>query len=113
WMVLKQHHWIPQQAKTEPGHEPGDSLSMCPAHHRLFDRYHFFYMQIHKFVFINYSGAHSLQQLYGKAVALDINHCHAPFPSVFIIHEMHVHGFNPLQPITPDIPDTIHWKDWI
>ncbi|KIJ29392.1 hypothetical protein M422DRAFT_188522, partial [Sphaerobolus stellatus SS14] len=119
WMVIKQHHWIPQQDKTEPGHAPGDSLSMCPTHHRLFDRYNSFYTlpphykQIHKFVFVNYLGAHSLQQLYGKAVALDINHCHASFPSVFIIHEMCVHGFNPFQPITPDMPNTIHWKDWI
>ncbi|KIJ34415.1 hypothetical protein M422DRAFT_263558 [Sphaerobolus stellatus SS14] len=65
----------------------------------------------HHWIFINYSGACLLQQLHGKAIALDINHYHAPFQFVFIIHEMCIHGFNPFQPIAPDIPDTICWKD--
>ncbi|KIJ35660.1 hypothetical protein M422DRAFT_180445 [Sphaerobolus stellatus SS14] len=26
---------------------------------------------------------------------------------------MRVRGFHPFQPITPDMPDTIRWQDWI
>jgi hypothetical protein len=64
-------------------------------------------------VFINYSGHLNLQQFHGKAVALDIKEKYAPFPSLFIIHEMRVRGFHPFQPIDPTIPDNIPWQDWI
>ncbi|KIJ50472.1 hypothetical protein M422DRAFT_245759 [Sphaerobolus stellatus SS14] len=116
WKMLKQRHWIPQEAKDDPRHEPRDGLLMCPNHHQMFDLYRFFLRYHHdsgKFIFINYSGAPSLEEFHGKAVALDINDRYAPFPSIFIIHEMRVRGFNPFQPITYDIPDTIPWQDWI
>lgn len=64
-------------------------------------------------MFINYSGNQYLQQHHGKAIALDIKDKHAPFPSLFIIHEMRVRGFRPFQPVTPTIPDDISWQDWI
>lgn len=64
-------------------------------------------------MFVNYSGAPTLQQFHGKAIALDIKDHHAPFPSLFIIHEIRVRGFHPLQPTAPDIPDAIPWQDWI
>jgi hypothetical protein len=105
---------------------------MCKTHHGRFDSYGFFIRffpdvrlirlwfgpsiyskQIGKFVFINYSGHPNLQQFHGKAVALDIKDKHAPFPSLFIIHEMRVRGFHPFQPIVPTIPDGIPWQNWI
>jgi hypothetical protein len=52
-------------------------------------------------VFINYSGHPNLQQFHGKAIALDIKDKYAPFPSLFIIHEMRVRGFHPFQPVVP------------
>ena len=38
---------------------------------------------------------------------------YAPFPSLFIIHEMRVRGFHPFQPVAPTVPDDILWQDWI
>jgi len=64
-------------------------------------------------VFINYSGHEYLEQFHGKAIALDIKHKHAPFPSIFIIHEMRVRGFHPFRPVAPTVPDDIPWEDWI
>jgi hypothetical protein len=65
------------------------------------------------FVFINYSGRPDLNILHGKAIAIDIDEQHAPFPSIFIVHEMRVRGHNPFQPIQPNLPDVIPWQDWI
>jgi len=64
-------------------------------------------------VFINYSGNRFLQQFHGKSIALDIKDKYAPFPSLFIIHEMHVHGFHHFQPVDPTVLDDIPWQDWI
>ena len=64
-------------------------------------------------MFINYSGHRYLQEFHGKAIALDIKDKYAPFPSLFIIHEMRVRGFHPFQPVVPTIPDDIPWQDWI
>lgn len=69
--------------------------------------------QIRKFVLINYSGNQNLLPYHGKAVALDIKDRDAPFPSLFIIHEMRVRGFNPFEPVSPTVPDDILWQDWI
>jgi len=62
---------------------------------------------------VNYSGIEDLQPYHGKAVALDVDDHHAPYPSVFIIHEMRVRGFHPFQPIQVDVLDDIPWQDWI
>ena len=64
-------------------------------------------------MFINYAARPDLQQFHGKAIAIDINDRYAPFPSLFIIHEMRVRGFHPFQPVSPTVPDDIHWQDWI
>jgi hypothetical protein len=71
--------------------------------------------QISRFIFVNYSGSASasLQPFHGKAVALDIQHEYAPFPSLFIIHEMRVRGFHPFQPTETMMSDDITWQDWI
>jgi hypothetical protein len=84
---------------------------VCPFFHCV--RSHVYHKQISKFVFINYIGSESLQPHHGKAVALDIRHPHAPFPSLFIIHEMRVRGYHPFRPTEPVIPDDITWQDWI
>ena len=105
---------------------------MCKTHHGHFDSYAFFIRfypdvrlirlwfgpsiyskQIRKFVFINYSNHRYLQEFHGKAIALDIKEKYAPFPSLFIIHEMRVRGFHPFQPVVPTVPDDIPWQDWI
>ena len=69
--------------------------------------------QVRKFVFVNYSNHPDLQSFHGKAVALDIRDRHAPFPSLFIIHEMRVRGFHPFEPVSPAISHELSWQDWI
>jgi len=69
--------------------------------------------QTRKFVLVNYSNSRDLQPFHGKAIALDIRDRRAPFPSLFILHEMRVRGFHPFQPITPAMPDSSPWQDWI
>jgi len=64
-------------------------------------------------VFINFSNSEDLEQYHGKAVALDIRDVYAPFPSLFIIHEMRVRGANPFEPVSPAISDDLPWQDWI
>jgi hypothetical protein len=108
---------------------------MCPNHHTNFDQYQFFIrydfvvglsplvfgrldQSIHckqnrVFVLINYSGRRALKAFHGKAIAIDIDDQYAPFPSIFIIHEMRVRGHHPFQPIHPDLPNIITWQDWI
>jgi len=69
--------------------------------------------QVQKFVFINYSDEPILRPFHGKAIAIDVKDGHAPFPSIFIIHEMRVRGHNPFAPVVHDMPDNIPWQDWI
>ena len=64
-------------------------------------------------MFINYSGEPQLQPFHGKAIALDIRDHYAPFPSLFIIHEMRVRAFHPFQPDAPAISHDLSWQDWI
>jgi len=64
-------------------------------------------------VFVNYSGSPGLQEYHGKAVALDIKDPHVPLPSLFIIHELRVRGYNPFAPIDPVVPNDSPWQDWI
>ena len=64
-------------------------------------------------MFINYSGRPHLQPFHGKALPLEIADHHAPYPSIFIIHEMRVRGFHPFQPMAPIIPAGNPWQDWI
>ncbi|KAI0278251.1 hypothetical protein BC826DRAFT_1084967 [Russula brevipes] len=116
WNDLKDRGWIPGQAKAAPRHEPRDGMIMCKTRHIQFNSYVFFirfFPDIRKFVFINYSGHRYLQQFHGKAIALDAKEKYAPFPSLFIIHEMRVRGFYPFQPVVPTVPDDMPWQDWI
>lgn len=108
---------------------------MCATHHRLFDNYYFFiryvrpvsltsscnlgpyidslFEQSRKFVFVNYSGRTYLEQFDGKAIALQSDDCYAPFPPLFIIHEMRVRGFHPFQPTSLYVADNPPWQQWI
>ncbi|KIY52854.1 hypothetical protein FISHEDRAFT_23499, partial [Fistulina hepatica ATCC 64428] len=116
WSDLKDRGWVPSEAKNHPGHESRDGLLMCPSHHVWFDGYEFFiryFPDIRKFVFVNFSGSRHLQPFHGKAIALDIRDRHAPFPSLFIIHEMRVRGFHPFSPVAPEVDDGNLWQDWI
>lgn len=125
-----------QLAKDNPHHEPRNGLMLCKNHHGYFDGYQFFIRffpevslnsllcanyshgkQVKKFVMINYSNLTSdvLRPHHGKAIALDVADKHAPFPSLFLIHEMRVRGHNPFQITNPDVPDnnSINWQEWI
>ncbi|TDL25657.1 hypothetical protein BD410DRAFT_765290 [Rickenella mellea] len=118
WSNLRARGWIPQQAEKHPNLEPRNGMIMCVDHQLAFNAKHFFVRFVpdtRRFVFINYSENPSLQPFHGKAIALDINHRHAPFPSLCIIHELRVRGFNPfkLQPIVTVTPDDSPWQDWI
>ncbi|KAF8345072.1 hypothetical protein F5887DRAFT_1102802 [Amanita rubescens] len=116
WNGLKVRGWIPREAKDTPRHEPRDGMIMCKTHRGIFNAYGFFIRfcpDIRKFVFINYSNDEDLQQFHGKAIALDIKDRYAPFPSLFLIHEMRVRGFHPFQTVVPTIPNDILWQDWI
>ncbi|KAH9982358.1 hypothetical protein BGW80DRAFT_1453270 [Lactifluus volemus] len=115
WDDLKKRNWIPSQAKNAPKHEPRNGLYMCVTHGALFNVTGSLYVTSQQFIFVNYTGSLSrnLQPYHGKAVALDIQHQYAPFPSLFIIHEMRVRGSYPFQPTEPMMPDDITWQDWI
>ncbi|EJD07263.1 uncharacterized protein FOMMEDRAFT_164286 [Fomitiporia mediterranea MF3/22] len=116
WTKLKDRKWIPEKVKEHPGHEPRNGLTMCVLHHRFFYRYRFFIRFLpdsRKFVFVNHSGIDSLQQFHGKAIALDIRDRYVPFPSLFIIHEERVRGFNPFSPVALELPNNPEWQDWI
>jgi hypothetical protein len=55
-----------------------------------------------------------LGPLHNKAIGLDPKDRHAPFPGLFIIHEMRVRGFHPF--FNSDLSDEeleVHWQDWI
>ncbi|GJJ06172.1 hypothetical protein Clacol_000361 [Clathrus columnatus] len=89
---------------------------MCSNHHRAFDAYDYFIRYIpavQKFIFVNYSGFTEHEKFHGRAVALDITHRHAPFPSLFIIHEMRVRGHHPFQPIEPLLLQDASFQEWI
>ncbi|KAH9002951.1 hypothetical protein EDB86DRAFT_2894147 [Lactarius hatsudake] len=89
---------------------------MCNYHHTLFNKFYFFIRFIPKtqrFIFVNYSGSDELQGYHGKAIGLDNQDRHAPFPSLFIIHEIRVRGFHPFQPISTEVPDGNPFQDWI
>ncbi|KAF5383173.1 hypothetical protein D9615_004890 [Tricholomella constricta] len=116
WADLQDRGWIPEQAKENPRHDPRNGVLMCKNHQRSFDAFTFFirfFPDIRKFVVVNYSDDASLQEFHGKAIALEITDHHAPFPSLFIIHELRVRGFHPFTPLRPDMPINPAWQDWI
>ncbi|KAK7045999.1 hypothetical protein VNI00_006994 [Paramarasmius palmivorus] len=115
WDDLKKRKWLPSETKDHPTHESRNGMIMCSNHHYAFDAYLFFIRynpNTQKFIFINYSGKQSQARYHGKAIALDITHRKAPFPSLFIVHEMRVPGFHPFRS-TPDMPSSVQWQDWI
>ena len=73
--------------------------------------------QAKKFVMINYSDHYydDIEPYHGKAIALDIADKLAPFPSLFIIHEMRVRGIHPFHDTSPNVSNDneINWQDWI
>ena len=69
--------------------------------------------QIRKFIFVNYSRDPDLEAFHGKAIALDVKDQYAPFPSIFIIHEIRVRSFHPFNPVSPPMLDDHPWQDWI
>jgi len=116
WSDLRRRGWVPSQTMEEPQLEPRNGLDLCGNHSVAFKSYSFFirfFPDIQKFVFVNYYDISDFQKFHGKAVALDIKDHDAPFPSLFIIHEIRTRGFQPFIPVNPDVPNGIHWRDWI
>ncbi|KAI9512720.1 hypothetical protein F5148DRAFT_730728 [Russula earlei] len=113
---LRSMRWIPRYAKKNPTHESRNGMYLCMQHEEHFNAYEFFirYMPtIQKFIFINYSRAWNLHHFHGKAIPLDINDRHCPFPSLFVLHEWRVRGFHPFKPPTCRLPSIIHWQGWV
>jgi hypothetical protein len=70
--------------------------------------------QIRKYIFVNFSNECDLRKFHGKAVALDRNDRHVPFPSLFILHEVRVKADHPFQRMPEDIDlNSIARQDWI
>jgi hypothetical protein len=69
--------------------------------------------QTRQFVFVNYSNRPSFQDFHGKAVGLDIVDDYVPFPALLIAHEMRVHGYQPFQPTSLEMPHHMPWQPWI
>ncbi|KAF5360465.1 hypothetical protein D9756_004541 [Leucocoprinus leucothites] len=119
WSNLIKNGWLPLQAKVVPETDPRNGWMLCDIHHGEFDRYRFFIRfvpEANRFILINFSNDPTLQAFHGKAVGLDIKDRHAPFPSLFLIHEQRVRGFHPFEPRSPTVftqPGTIPWQDWI
>jgi len=64
-------------------------------------------------VFINYTHSSSDTQHHGKAINLDVDDQRAPFPAIFLIHELRVRGFRPFDQEPDDIPTTSQFQDWM
>ena len=114
-------------------HEPRNGLLLCSNHRIWFDNYYYFLrfspkaswnplyyfeLSIHKkqdekFIFVNYSGDPGLRKYHGKAIALDTKDYDAPFPSLFLLHEMRVRAFRPFSPLNPAMPSDSPWQEWI
>ncbi|EIM91736.1 uncharacterized protein STEHIDRAFT_47689 [Stereum hirsutum FP-91666 SS1] len=115
WPNLRATGWVPSPAKQTETHEPRNALRMCPTHCTQFNTFRYFirYMpEERKFILFNHSGKDNLAQYHGKAIALDIGDRHAPFPALFILHEMRVRAHFPFHS-TVEAPDEILWQDWI
>ncbi|KAI0055198.1 hypothetical protein BV25DRAFT_1815961 [Artomyces pyxidatus] len=117
WADLKKRSWIPQHAKKHCANEPRNGLLMCTMHHSVFDRrylYVQFFPESRRFVVINHSESAdaNLAPYHDKAIALDIEDSHAPFPVLFIIHEMRVRGQHPFAPAAPLVEEPPPWQDW-
>jgi len=116
WRDLQERGWIPTTVKHNVAHDPRNGLLLCRNHRAGFEFYSFFirfHPQTGKYLFINSSGNRDYQSFHGKAVALDTRDRYAPFPSLFIIHEMRAPGFHPFTPVAAEIPDVILWQDWV
>ncbi|KAH9917371.1 uncharacterized protein BXZ73DRAFT_53366 [Epithele typhae] len=120
WQGLRQRLWLPATARASAKHDPRNGFVICPNHHHQFNFYMFFIRFIPhsditraRYVLINLGQLQDLDEFHGKAVALDPQDALAPFPSLFLIHEMRVRGFNPLNTTIPDVPEDIEWQPWI
>jgi hypothetical protein len=71
--------------------------------------------QAQKYILVQYdsfANSRSLQGFHGKAIALDINHQHAPLPLLLLVHEYMVRGRNFYQP-TSSLEISNGWQDWL
>ncbi|EJD54075.1 hypothetical protein AURDEDRAFT_53357 [Auricularia subglabra TFB-10046 SS5] len=115
WRTLKERAYVPKNSKRKAQHEPRDGAIMCKNHHSQFDEYLYFirfHKETQKYYLINFSGREELAMHHGKAVALDFAHQRAPYPAVFLIHEIRTRGFWPWQEHTVDISANTY-QDWV
>ncbi|KAG6889212.1 hypothetical protein C0995_002672 [Termitomyces sp. Mi166 len=70
-------------------------------------------MTSRKYILVNYSDHPDLQKYHGKVIALDVSDRYAPFPSLFIVHEMRVRGRHPFHVIRTLVPAQPAFQDWV
>jgi hypothetical protein len=63
-------------------------------------------------VYDSYGTVGSLLSFHGKAIALDINHEHAPLPLLFLTHEYMVRSRNFYRPM-PSMEVSDDWQEWM
>ena len=69
--------------------------------------------QERKYIFINFCRSIDRVKYHGKAINLNADDRHAPFPAALLIHEQRARGFCPFNQEPDDIPETIQFQDWI
>jgi hypothetical protein len=131
WADLIRYKWLPEEARRVVEHEPRNVITLCLNHATSFKYFCFFIRyipqvivldlscsyslekQVQRYVFINHSGSKDDIRFHGKAIALDKEDKHAPFPALFIIHEIRVRAHNPFRPPMRDFIDPETWQKWI
>ncbi|KAL5536861.1 hypothetical protein ACEPAF_684 [Sanghuangporus sanghuang] len=99
WIGLKRRDWLPEETKERPEHEPRGAMAFsCVGT-----------ITVH---LMNIISLYVFFPMFAT-IALDNRDRYAPFPSLFIIHEMRVRGRHPFQPSDIDLPDDIPWQQWI
>jgi hypothetical protein len=71
--------------------------------------------QTQKYILVNYDSygnSVSLRGFHGKAIALDVNHPHAPLPLLLLAHEYMVRGRNFIQ-TTTNVEMKNNWQTWL
>jgi hypothetical protein len=67
--------------------------------------------QEREYPFINFSRSTNDTKYHGKAINLNVDNRHAPFPAALLIHEQRVRGFCPFNQEPDYIPETIQFQD--
>ncbi|KIM41311.1 hypothetical protein M413DRAFT_27683 [Hebeloma cylindrosporum] len=115
WADLKKRNYIPEEAKS-PQHEPRNAMVLCTEHKFAFQGHKSiirFVPEQRKYVYINFNRSPADTNHHGKAIHLNANDHHAPFPAALLIHEQLVRGLCPFNEEPYDVPYIIPFQDWM